>query len=495
MPINEPRLEEALEKLEQARTWSPRVISKLETVLRTGDDEALFRINPLQYAAERGMKEPEAVELFLHGTRLGLFEMEWHSICGSCGHVVTSLRSMNGLHSHYVCTLCAYEATGTLDDYIQVAFTIAPSIRAITFHQPATLSAEDFCLRYSLCRNLLPPPGFERYTDFMLAATQLMTYVEPGERRTLSFDTARGLVVCIDLLNSSTMQFITSATAAPETKTIEVHWAEGRLNSSSHALHPARIDFGYSAFAPSQYIELPSGPITFEFENRMSRRGLIWVSHFKGEPPPPGSLGLAPFLSGKQLITTQTFRDLFRSETVASDESLGIKDITILFTDLKGSTALYDTIGDPKAYFLVRQHFEALTRVVNHYAGATIKTIGDAVMATFMTPLDASRAALEMLRAIAEFNRTITDQLTLKIGIHRGHSIVVTLNERLDYFGQTVNIAARVQALAEANEVYVSDAVYQHPGVASVFAECQVTPEEVNVKGVSEKLQVYKIRP
>ena len=170
-----------------------------------------------------------------------------------------------------------------------------------------------------------------------------------------------------------------------------------------------------------------------------------------------------------------------------------VKDITFLFTDLKGSTALYDQIGDPKAYFLVRQHFDTLGNVINRYEGATVKTIGDAVMATFMTPLNAVQAALQMLRDIEAFNHNISDKLVLKIGIHSGHSIVVTLNDRLDYFGQTVNIAARVQGLADAGEIYISEDVYNFPGVRQAIESYNIASEQVGVKGVSEKLQVYKI--
>jgi len=103
-------------------------------------------------------------------------------------------------------------------------------------------------------------------------------------------------------------------------------------------------------------------------------------------------------------------------------------------------------------------------------------------------------AALTMIERIEAFNQNISQPLILKIGIHKGHSIAVTLNDRLDYFGQTVNIASRIQSLADANEIYVSSAVYNAPGVAETLKAHHVTPEQASVKGVSEKLQVYKIK-
>src|SRR5262249_39804383 len=156
--------------------------------------------------------------------------------------------------------------------------------------------------------------------------------------------------------------------------------------------------------------------------NRTEAPTPLWIRNY---PPDPDMQGVQfrPFLSGKQLLTTQTFRNLFRSEVIQADEGIGVKDITFLFTDLKSSTALYERVGDAKAYYLVRQHFDTLNRVIAQNCGAVVKTIGDAVMATFLNPADAAKAAIEMLRDIEEFNQGITEDLILKIGIHRGHSI------------------------------------------------------------------------
>jgi len=201
-----------------------------------------------------------------------------------------------------------------------------------------------------------------------------------------------------------------------------------------------------------------------------------------------------PFLTGRRLLTSQTFRELYRTEVIGGSEGIGVKDTTLLFTDLKGSTEMYDRIGDLKAFSLVRQHFDRLGRVIHGQAGAVVKTIGDAVMASFNTPEGAVRAAVLMLDEIERFNKEHGDQaLILKIGVHHGASIAVTLNERLDYFGQTVNIAARVQGLAGAEEIYVTEDVYDAPGVRDVLSGYAVTPEFATLKGVSEKVRVYKI--
>jgi class 3 adenylate cyclase/predicted RNA-binding Zn-ribbon protein involved in translation (DUF1610 family) len=490
--LNETLLDELLGQLESARSWSPRVISKLEAFIRAGEDYDLFRINPIRFGTEKGMAENEAIDLFLHSAKLGLFELEWHLVCPTCGHVVESLRNMHRLHSFYVCNQCAFETTATLDDYIQVAFTVSPSVREIVFHHPESLSADDLFFKYNLSRGAHSWLDGWSHEGLLRAVTKMLAYLEPGEKRRLEFPVELGLLIITNLTDRATAGFAVGTDPASGPQRVSVEIAAGRFRVMGQEAVPGRLDFGYAASSFNHLGSLLTGPAMIEVENAMDRRACIWVSLFTGTPPRKG-ITFEPFLSGKRLITAQTFRSLFRSETLSADESIGVKDITFLFTDLKGSTALYDHIGDPKAYSLVRQHFDTLGAVVDRYEGATVKTIGDAVMATFLTPIDAVHAALEMLRDIQAFNHKISNKLVLKIGVHTGHSIVVTLNDRLDYFGQTVNIASRVQALADAGEIYVSEDVYTSPGVREALAHCQIEHEHVAMKGVSEKLQVYKI--
>ena len=241
--------------------------------------------------------------------------------------------------------------------------------------------------------------------------------------------------------------------------------------------------------------EIAPGKIVFTLANKTSERGMFAVAVL----PPGFDMGGAPihfvpFLNGKRLLTTQTFRDLFRSEVIKARDGIGVKDITLLFTDLKGSTALYDRIGDLNAFALVQRHFDLLQDVVTRHNGAIIKTIGDAVMATFLEGADAVAAALSMRHEIDTFNGKQADRaLILKIGIHKGAAIAVTLNERLDYFGQTVNIAARVQQLADAEEIFVSEDVYSAEGVHALLASREVVSSVFKLRGVQQDLRVFRI--
>ena len=150
------------------------------------------------------------------------------------------------------------------------------------------------------------------------------------------------------------------------------------------------------------------------------------------------------------MLSNQTFRDVYKADNLNIDQRLKITSLTFLFTDLKGSTALYERVGDLVAFDLVRAHFHALLEIIASERGAVVKTIGDAVMATFVSPEHALAAGLRMRAAMTALNAERgKDDLVVKIGIHEGPCLAVMLNERQDYFGQTVNIASRVQSLCD----------------------------------------------
>ena len=129
--IDENKLEERLVALEAAKSWSPRVVSRLETLMRSGTDEALYRINPIQFATEKSIAEAEAIDLFLHACVVGLFDMDWLLVCPMCSDVVESFRSLRKLHTHFHCHLCQSDYDAALDDYITVTFTVSPAVRSI----------------------------------------------------------------------------------------------------------------------------------------------------------------------------------------------------------------------------------------------------------------------------------------------------------------------------------------------------------------------------
>ena len=472
--VNEQLLDERLAELEKARAWSPRLVSKLESHIRSADEEALLRINPFTFAREKNLNDTEVIDLLLHATSLGLFEMDWQLLCKQCSCVVESFGSLKGVHNQFHCNLCHVDYEATLDDYIAVTFTVSPQIRDIAFHHPEQLSPAQY-FRMGASPDGVLPDG-SRFMDLQAKAIRALGFLPPREttRFTIELE-GEGVILGISPEGKAALLYTVEGPTAPDEQVVGVRFE-----------HPVRVH-ATGKLAP--------GRITFAVENVTSERGTFFLAvlpaNFEfGHAP----VKFLPFLTGKRLLTTQAFRNLFRSEVIPANEGIAVKDIALLFTDLKGSTALYDRLGDLNAFSLVQQHFEHLQAVTQRFNGAIIKTIGDAVMAAFLNPLDAVGAALAMREAISSFNRSRPDrELILKIGVHKGSAIAVTLNDRLDYFGQTVNIAARVQHLADADEIYVSDSAHDAEGVEQLLAPFTLEASIAQLKGVRQDMHVWRI--
>jgi class 3 adenylate cyclase len=475
--IDERLLESRMTQIEQARAWSPRVISRFETFIRSGDEVALHRANPLAFARDRGVAEPEAIDLFLHAARSGLLDMHWDILCPQSGLVLESFGALRALKSHFVCGLCDIDGQTELDDFIEVTFSVSPQVRRLSLHDADSLSIEDlhWKLRFSDAGRL---PGQQtKFVDFLRGLVRGMTYLPPGSVTTLRADLGPGAISGVNVQTQAGFMLPITGPSAPAPTVL-------RITYDGHRFTPA---------LPT----LPPGPTIFEIANTGPRRAPLLLTNWPPEVvamPTKPALEFEPYLSGGMLLTRQTFRRLFRSERVDEAEGLGVRQVTFLFTDLKGSTALYERLGDLNAYALVREHFALLDAAAHRHAGAVVKTIGDAVMAAFSRPADAISAAIRILAEIRDFNRGHGGPaIILKIGAHCGPSIAVTLNENLDYFGQTVNVAARVQSFADADEICLTEALYTAPGVRDLLAGHDIVAFDAPLRGIEGDARVYRV--
>ena len=199
-------------------------------------------------------------------------------------------------------------------------------------------------------------------------------------------------------------------------------------------------------------------------------------------------------LTADRITALQAFRDLFASEALRAGDDVGIGEIALMFTDLKGSTAFYERVGDARAYRLVREHFAFLAARIRENSGAIVKTIGDAVMAAFADPADAVRAALAIQQKVADFNAGHGGEaIVIKLGLHKGPCIAVTLNERLDYFGSTVNLAARLQGQSGGGDIVLSAAMLGDPTVADLLATYNPDGETAAIKGYEQPVAFYRV--
>jgi class 3 adenylate cyclase len=470
--VDERMLDERLAQLEAARLWSPRVVSRLEALIRADDDAALFRINPFAFASERGLGEDEAIDLFLHASAVGLFEMDWLLICPCCACAVESFTGLRAVQRRFRCPECRNEYEAAMDDLIAIYFSVSPQIRAIRYHRPETLDPFDYIYGFKGVREGRMPDGGS-FLDAARSALRGVAFLEPGKTARFKIEAEPGAL----------WGFSSDQAAGFE---LEV--------GSEPTREPQHVRLTYlgTGYQPNKG-SLAPGPVTLEIDNPTSTRGVLAITQVAPDEKAE-LLDFDPYLTGKHLLTSQTFRSLFRSEVVGGAEGIAIRDIALLFTDIRGSTALYQRIGDLNAFQLVQQHFDLLRETTVRHGGAIVKTIGDAVMAAYPDAAHAVGAALDMLGAIERFNEGQPERsVSLKIGIHHGAAIAVTLNEDLDYFGQTVNIASRVQEMADAAEIWITDAVWRYPGVQELLESYRTEQRTAEFRGIAHPMSVVRI--
>jgi class 3 adenylate cyclase len=447
-------------------------VAAIEHLVREGKDRDLCRINALAFASRHGLNEQKVISAFLHAARLGLFELSWNVLCPSCSGVLDAGASLKAVRDHDYCAFCSAGCDPTLDENVEVTFTVTPRVRHIAAHTPSGLSFHEYHRQLFFGSGVdLPDDYLKRMDRIMLDALELPV----GEKAQVSLQLPAGSVILFDPVTHTAHYLEVKGEPTAERRTLSIAYSNVK--------------------APTETIELLPGPVRITLENRSSDRVLpgLWSL----SPEMNDMIGKRrPFLTAKRLLTNQTFRDLYRTDTLDIDQRLKITSLTFLFTDLKGSTDLYERVGDLVAFDLVRNHFLALNDIVADESGAVVKTIGDAVMATFPTPDRAVAAALRMRDAMADLNRhRNSEDLLLKIGIHEGPCLAVNLNERQDYFGQTVNIASRVQGLAATRSILTTASVVNYPEAAAILKAGGLNPtaQQRAVRGISGEVAIYEI--
>jgi class 3 adenylate cyclase len=456
------------------QTADAAVADAIAELIDKGEDRELNRINVLDFSGRRGFDEERVISAFLHASRLGLFDLTWNVLCPGCSGVLDAHDTLKSLRPEdYHCGLCSCGYEPSVDEQVEVAFTVSPKIRHIAAHDPNTLPLWEFY------RQVFWSSGIDLDNDSFAALTEEITLdaleLPAGEKAVLSLQLPPQFVIVFEPVTHSAHFIDVQGEPTRERQQLALVYNKA---------HP-----------PTGSITLRPGPLRLSLDNQAGVRTLPTVlvaadglHHLLGKR--------RPFLTAKRMLSNQTFRDVFKADNLNIDQRLKITSLTFLFTDLKGSTALYERVGDLAAFDLVRAHFHALVEIISSEKGAVVKTIGDAVMATFIKPEHAIVAGLRMRAAMDELNaRRGTEDLVVKIGIHEGPCLAVMLNERQDYFGQTVNIAARVQGLSTSQAIHATGPVVDAPAVAAILDREAITPiqKQAALRGIADKMLVYEI--
>lgn len=465
-------------QLLQSERLPAEAVQRFIAAFRSRDDWGLFRINPYRFARQEGIEEDLALDLFIHAARHGLVDFSYDMICPRCGGVAHSHHELDEVEAQeFYCSLCTASSSAVLDDQVEVTFSVNSAVRKLSLNPLQDLETYN---RYHFSDNYVVSPQLQALRKKLV---RHLLVLRPGQSRKVRLQQGR----------YSSFQFVSMDT---NTSTlVRLDRPDGSFDSA------AVLAFGAEGFRHKELLSTKTDcEITVQNETRRPAGFLLTTPDLDAimEVVRQHPTTIQRFLTAKDLLNNQTFRELFKIQNLSANLNLNIRSLTIMFTDLRGSTEMYDRAGDVFAYSLVQEHFRILTDCARKHHGAIIKTMGDAIMATFSTPIDGLRAALDMVREIAAMNERVKKdgfEIGLKVGLHEGPALAVLRDERLDYFGQTVNIAARVQGLASAGEIWLTEPVASAPETRNLMAVERLGSESrhAHLKGVGAETLVYRI--
>lgn len=410
-----------VERLESGGV-APGIARRLAAYVVGADDLSLARIRPYLLAELWELDRREVLEACLRATRAGVLDLRWDLLCPLCRGAKGSAESLEELRTGGVhCHTCRIDFSADMERSVELTFTPNPGVREV--EAPAFCVAGPQITPHVVVQQLLEP-GEER---------TVRPRLEPGRYRLRSLDGERAVPLRIEA----------GGAAGVAVRVGETGW--------------------------SLATEAPLAPAPeLRLRNEPDRERLVLVERTAWSDEA---------VTGAEVTRLQTFRDLFAGEVLRAGEFLAVGSLAVLFTDLKSSTRLYREVGDGVAFGRVMEHFDALREAIEPEDGTEVKTMGDSVMAVFDRPAAAVRAMVRAQRHPAEGGE---GDLVLKAGLHYGPCFTVRANDRLDYFGTTVNVAARLQHLARGGDLVVSERVRRDPEVEALVEEGIVSAEALH---------------
>ena len=394
----------------------------------------LRAIRPLTLARSWAAPPEDAVELFLAAQRLGIVAMGWDLLCPRCRGAKSSVRHLHDLPDGAHCSSCDIDYRRDFTRNVELTFHPEPWLRP--------LPKGELCL---LGQSTTPHVKFQAEVGAQVSAHYALT-LPPGPYRFRTIEAG-----------GEADAAIADDTIIPE---LTASGTDILLRAPGHK----------GEFVVHNETDRP---LVFVIEDRN------WAKDA---------------LTGEAVIAMPAFRRLCPEQLLRPGDEVEISRVAIVFTDLQGSTKLYDDLGDASAYRLVRDHFAFLSERVARHHGFVVKTVGDAVMAAFHDPADAVRAVLSIQDEVESFNRGRSDAgIVLKLGLHIGSCIAVTAGGVLDYFGSAVNTASRLEHQCRGGEVIVSAAVLTDAEARDALAGRSCTEDSATLRGLAEPVRFVRV--
>ena len=414
------------------------VAERLAYFLERGDDFAVARIRPYKLADDWHEPRRLVLEVCLRATRSGLLDFQWDLLCPLCRGPQESGASLKDIKTAVHCETCQIDFTANFDRYVELTFRPNPAVRR--------LNVAAFCI------------GSPHWTPHVVAQQLLPA----GDKRELVLPLESGnyRLRALELPGSQDVTVSPEGEASAQVTLSRNGWSENTL----------QVNEQFSLALKNET----------DAEQLFILERLAWSDQAT---------------TAAEVTALQMFRDLFATEALRPGEQISVGTLTVLFTDLRHSTQLYREIGDATAFGHVMSHFDLVKKAIGEHDGAVVKTIGDAVMAVFRSAVDGLHAMLEVQRLLAA-PADGSRPLELKAGLNTGPCIAVTLNDRLDYFGSTVNMAARLEGLSCGSDVIISRSVFEDAKVQELIDSEDVSAEpfDMSLKGFEdERFELWRV--
>ncbi|RYZ03649.1 MAG: adenylate/guanylate cyclase domain-containing protein [Myxococcales bacterium] len=437
--VDEASLSRSARALEEHLAPERRELGqKLVEYLRTAPDSDVVRIRPFELATLLQADDRETLAVCLHAVKAGLVELHWELVCPSCRTGTESTDSLSDLPAAGHCQLCDLSFELELDRAVEATFRPKSSLRALA-SGPYCIGGP-FRTPHVVTQALLDPGG----------KAELRAPEEAGRYRLFL---RGGATTALEVALGGDAELVVQST-------------------------DTGLSLAKATLAPSARLEIQHAG---EKQTHVKLERLVYASRAA---------------TAHVVSTLPEFRRYFSSDLLRPGTTLRVARVALLFTDLTDSTALYSRVGDAKAFKVVHEHFDLLLGIISAHRGTLVKTIGDAVMAAFVEERDAIAASIEMLERFPEFRGSLPEagRTFLKVGVYAGPCYVVTANGILDYFGQTVNTAARLQGAAGAGEVLlVEDLADEANEQGWLGSHTPSERFEASLKGLDAPLRVARI--
>ena len=420
----------------------PAVANRLTRYLAQADDLSAATIRPYELADIWHEPRRDVLDACLLATRIGLLDMRWDLLCPLCRGAKVSVNQLADITQETHCEVCHIDYTANFEQSVELTFRPNAQIRAI--------ATTEYCV------------GGPETTPHI----EVQQLLAPGESREVTGHLPPGRYRVRTLALKGNQHFRV-AIGTDDRITLRASGVAGWLNEEPYIRPDAAITLVNSTDAEQLFV----------IEH------LTWSDQA---------------VTAADVTTRQVFRDLFSSEALRPNEQIAISSLTFVFTDLRASTQMYQELGDAPAFGLVMDHFDVLRDAIHAEDGAIVKTIGDAIMAVFRQPEKAVEAMLNAQAHIAQPG-SLSRDIKLKVGIHTGRAIAVTLNDRLDYFGTAVNTAARLEGQSDGTDIIISETVYLDPNVQKLLQELDdldIASYQTALKGFTgEQFTLWRLAP